>query len=280
MKSSKNKNIIIFEKDISIINQNKTHYIFYLLLNISIVSNNYFILLSKYYLNNIDIHIHSEMNNYLFILIHQIDSILFKYYNELNNQEVLVLLNDSIYNIIDIVLNFNTIIYYHFKENDENNILFKSILLNGALLNVLLKELYDIELHNFDNKGKYQNREIIRSNINDDTNLNSYINKIDKNFIDKLEKNYSEKENYDHDNYNNIYDYIYDYIETIIYKLTPIERMEGGVSSNKKYQRTDAKITVLFNKKKYTRTIYINNKKKYVKINKVYLLLSKLKKIS
>jgi hypothetical protein len=51
----------------------------------------------------------------------------------------------------------------------------------------------------------------------------------------------------------------------------------GG--SNKKYKKTENKITVIYKKKKYTRVIYINERKKYVKINKTFMLLSKLKKI-
>ena len=51
----------------------------------------------------------------------------------------------------------------------------------------------------------------------------------------------------------------------------------GGVG--KKYKKTNNKITVLYKKKKYTRNIHINERKKYVKINKTFILLSKLKKI-
>jgi hypothetical protein len=50
--------------------------------------------------------------------------------------------------------------------------------------------------------------------------------------------------------------------------------LNGG--TNKK---TNNKITVIFQKKKYTRIIHINERKKYVKINKTFMLLSKLKKI-
>jgi hypothetical protein len=46
-----------------------------------------------------------------------------------------------------------------------------------------------------------------------------------------------------------------------------------------KFKSTKNKITVIYKKKKYTRVIYISERKKYVKINKTYLLLSKLKKV-
>ena len=55
------------------------------------------------------------------------------------------------------------------------------------------------------------------------------------------------------------------------------EFLTGG--SVNKYKKTDNKITIMYNKKKYTRVIYINNRKQYVKVNKTFILLSKLKKI-
>ncbi len=51
----------------------------------------------------------------------------------------------------------------------------------------------------------------------------------------------------------------------------------GGINKSN-YKKTDKKITVIYKKKKYTRVIYISERKKYVKINKTYMLLSKLKK--
>ena len=53
----------------------------------------------------------------------------------------------------------------------------------------------------------------------------------------------------------------------------------GGGHGNNKYKKTENKITVIYKKKQYTRIIYICERKKYVKINKTYMLLSKLKKI-
>lgn len=55
-----------------------------------------------------------------------------------------------------------------------------------------------------------------------------------------------------------------------------IKEIQGGQN---KYIKTDNKITFLYNKKKYSRIIYINERKKYVKINKDFILLSKVKKI-
>ena len=52
---------------------------------------------------------------------------------------------------------------------------------------------------------------------------------------------------------------------------------KGG--GNNKYKKTDKQITVIYKKKEYTRVIYICERKKYVKINKTFMLLSKLKKV-
>jgi hypothetical protein len=46
-----------------------------------------------------------------------------------------------------------------------------------------------------------------------------------------------------------------------------------------KFKSTKDKITFIYNNNQYTRVIYINDNKKYVKINKTYVLLSKLKKV-
>ena len=54
------------------------------------------------------------------------------------------------------------------------------------------------------------------------------------------------------------------------------DEYKGGKN---KYKNTKTKITVIYNKKKYSRVIYICERKKYVKIDKTYMLLSKLKKV-
>ena len=54
------------------------------------------------------------------------------------------------------------------------------------------------------------------------------------------------------------------------------EVLFGG---NNKYKKTDKEITVIYKKKEYKRVIYICERKKYVKINKTFMLLSKLKKV-
>jgi hypothetical protein len=56
------------------------------------------------------------------------------------------------------------------------------------------------------------------------------------------------------------------------------EEMQKKGGANK-FKKTENKITVIYEKKKYIRVIYISERKKYVKINKVFMLLSKLKKV-
>ena len=65
-------------------------------------------------------------------------------------------------------------------------------------------------------------------------------------------------------------------LETYMKSLDSEKRISGG---NNKYKKTDKQITVIYKKKEYTRVIYICERKKYVKINKTFMLLSKLKKI-
>jgi hypothetical protein len=59
--------------------------------------------------------------------------------------------------------------------------------------------------------------------------------------------------------------------------LVPLQLTGGNIKN--KYKNTKNKITVIYNKKKYTRVIFICDRKKYVKIDKTFMLLSKLKKV-
>ena len=118
------------------------------------------------------------------------------------------------------------------------------------------------------------------SNITNDISMNDIMNFIIDN---KLE--------YDLD--SNIIEFskiiteneIYDNIITIIIKINhQYDYSENNVSfvgqgGANKYKKTENKITVIYKKKEYTRVIYICERKKYIKLNKTYMLLSKLKKI-
>jgi hypothetical protein len=71
-----------------------------------------------------------------------------------------------------------------------------------------------------------------------------------------------------------------EYLEPFIHKIhfvSECPKITGGINKSN-YKKTENKITVIYKKKKYTRVIYISERKKYVKINKTYMLLSKLKK--
>jgi hypothetical protein len=72
-----------------------------------------------------------------------------------------------------------------------------------------------------------------------------------------------------------------DYMRLFIYKIhfrnNCLGKKVGGINKSN-YKKTENKITVIYKKKKYTRVIYINERKKYVKIDKTFMLLSKLKK--
>ena len=67
--------------------------------------------------------------------------------------------------------------------------------------------------------------------------------------------------------------------ENMIEYLTKLSLPAATGGGNNKYKKTDKQITVIYKKKEYTRVIYICERKKYVKINKTFMLLSKLKKV-
>ena len=78
---------------------------------------------------------------------------------------------------------------------------------------------------------------------------------------------------------------IYSNIDTIIISINEQYNYSNenvtvrGGSLNNKYKKTENKITVIYKKKEYKRVIYICERKKYIKLNKTYMLLSKLKKV-
>lgn len=68
-------------------------------------------------------------------------------------------------------------------------------------------------------------------------------------------------------------------METAILAIERVLATKRNKKGGNKFKSTKNKITVIYKKKQYTRVIYISERKKYVKINKTYLLLSKLQKI-
>ena len=94
-------------------------------------------------------------------------------------------------------------------------------------------------------------------------------------------------------NIDELFDYIYAEILQIVEPITMImqyitnefinsnsnKKITKGEKNESTYKKTASKITVIYDGKKYTRIIYINENNNYVKINKIYMLLSRLKQI-
>jgi len=57
------------------------------------------------------------------------------------------------------------------------------------------------------------------------------------------------------------------------------KKRKGTLGGANKYKKTGNKASVIYKKKEYTRVIYICDRKKYIKINKNFILLSKLKNV-
>ena len=154
---------------------------------------------------------------------------------------------------------------------DNTNIIILKGFDNIILLNKFIKYIIDetqfitYKYYNYDNI------------ITDDDLQTS----LQTTFINDLERVIKEKQSLTNDAiYENIHNKInaindnYTYYENdITFKV----KLNGG--GNNKYKKTENKITVIYKKKEYTRVIYICERKKYIKLNKTYMLLSKFKKI-
>jgi hypothetical protein len=175
-----------------------------------------------------------------------------------NNNEQKFLINSIEYSNIlnkylEILKNFNILFYYFKMYND---------LIIGLEFYVILKKIINyFKTNNLDNYRKILT-------INKEKEINFSLENIKKEYdIDLLlevQNSYIDLSisinKLMQETYNNIKKYI----------------VIGGAS---KYKKTENKITVIYKKKKYTRVIYICDRKKYIKINKTFMLLSKLKKI-
>jgi hypothetical protein len=163
-----------------------------------------------------------------------------------------------------------------YKLNKLNN---KIDILKGIYYITLLNKLKN---YFNDNKNiiKYNNIIIYEDDaISALSNDKEYIKYIEKNlnydFEEDIEKTIKLEEAYI---INEIKSYIF--ILNNLYTYDDVNNLiqikAGGNKNN--YKKTDNQITVIYKKKKYTRTIYICERKKYVKIDKTFILLSKLKK--
>jgi hypothetical protein len=166
--------------------------------------------------------------------------------------------NDTNYSQIDINYIDENIKDYEISDiittyiNADNNKIFFEIIEENELINQIEK-IFEVISKDADNirVGVI----IIINDYMEDEKIS--VVKIDKHIKDK--------------------DIIYDNALEYLQKLKDLKDLEGG--SVNKFKKTENKITVIYNKKKYTRVIYINDRKKYIKLNKTFMLLSKLKKI-
>ena len=196
--------------------------------------------------------------------------IIFKFFNNKGNK---YLKNELLNYIIQIINNIYILLY---KLNKLNN---KIDILKGIYYITLLNKLKN---YFNDNKNiiKYNNIIIYEDDaISALSNDKEYIKYIEKNlnydFEEDIEKTIKLEEAYI---INEIKSYIF--ILNNLYTYDDVNNLiqikAGGNKNN--YKKTDNQITVIYKKKKYTRTIYICERKKYVKIDKTFILLSKLKK--
>ena len=184
-----------------------------------------------------------------------------------NKKDINVSIKYLLQYIIDLTINFCIILA---KIGNVNKYLLKGIV-NIILLNKL-KDYF--EFHKKITYSYYNYR-----NINNDISVDDVMRFIKDNNLDYDLNSIIEFSTYmnDKDTYDNI-----DNIITIIneqYNYSNENVTVRGGSLNNKYKKTENKITVIYKKRKYTRVIYICERKKYIKLNKTYMLLSKLKKV-
>ena len=181
-------------------------------------------------------------------------------------------INDSIkyllQYIIDLTINFCIILA---KIGNVNKYLLKGVV-NIILLNKL-KDYFESDTTITYSYYDYRN---IKIDISVDDVIRFIIDNnleydLDSNII-QFSEYMDKKETYDNiDNIITKINHQYNYSETNVTVFS------GGGAN--KYKKTENKITVIYKKRKYTRVIYICERKKYIKLNKTYMLLSKLKKI-
>ena len=239
------------------------------LLGINDLLQSYFLAIINLLKDKIAFSFYPDINKHKFVFIDNIE--LFIYYI-INNYNDIVLHNENVLNvIIDIIKLIKYCNYYLIKCNEYK------LILNGVenikLLNIFCKclksedlDINDVKCENTSNKFKIINNEDFFRKF-DNIKLNHDI-RNDYKTSSEMDK-------------SNILNKIEEY-STKISNINIIEQdnkiiFSGG--KNKDYKKTENKIKVIYKKKEYTRNIYINERKKYVKINNTFILLSKLKKI-
>jgi hypothetical protein len=249
---------------------NKDINLFFIDVNESI--KNYFLDITNLLKNKIVFSYYPDDINKIIVFIDNIE--LFIYYI-LNNIDIISssnMYNYDISNITNIIIDIITIIkycnYYLIKYNNKYDLIINGIK-NIILLNVICKYLKKEDLNEDDVKCE---KSLTKIESYDDFLIE--INKLNYNVSNDYQNSSDMDESI-----------ILKEIEEYSTKINNINiRRQGNDiifsgGKNKNYKKTENKIKVIYKKKEYTRNIYINKNKKYVKINNTLMLLSKLKKI-
>ena len=273
--------------------------------------------ISKFITFNKKIFIYKDESVDINIFLTMLKSSLKKYFHNVINIELhiksLFLLNpdETLWNNIVFINNILLFIDYIIKNKKEN--LEKIIEFLYLILNFIKLIIIYLLLVNYGNDDTEKYNYIIDGieNIQLIETLVDYLLNIDKkgNIITYKKYSVVNKEIYTCKNIEEFFEYIYnkyrfnlkfsdetksilklnkEILDNIIYdydkKLSNFIKNDNGTiilsgGGNNKYKKTDKKITIIYKKKQYTRNIYICERKKYIKINKSFMLLSKLKKI-
>jgi hypothetical protein len=259
------------------------------------ISNNLEVIISdlEKYLTE---YLNKEIYGYLFIdiisFLNRLLNIILIYKSSPKLYHLLIKINNSFTNIILCITTINYILYF---ENQDNNTLITGF--NIIQLLTVLKsyfENYQNTLNNNDfdlqrKKEKINIKELTKYNSEQNIAINFTYNIINYNsnninILTDIFTSYKQNNNFSalkSDIINKLSINLNIYINNFMFQydgLIALMQLNTG-GSNEKYKKTENKITVIYKKKKYTRVIYINERKKYVKINKTFMLLSKLKKI-
>ena len=198
--------------------------------------------------------------------------------NKKNKINIFRYFANIIYIYLEIILSFSNIFYKGKKYNE--------FIISIELCNLLNKmDKYLFVKPKKPNESNETNKYKIILNIDETKDIE--ISDIDKyimlNYTPIIYKNFILNK---YININELFDYIYAEILHIVEPMAIIMKYITNefINSNKEknesnYKKTTNKITVIYDGKKYTRIIFINENKNYVKINKTYMLLSRLKQI-
>jgi hypothetical protein len=263
---------------------------------LKIIITNLKLYLTEYLSEYLNKEIYGDLLIYIISFLNRLLDIILIYKNSRKLNTLLIKIKNSFTYIILCITTINNILYF---ENQDNNTLIITGFNIIQLLTVLNSyfENYQNTLHNNNidlqlKKEEINIEELRRYNakiniatdftyniINTTSNNKGILTDIltlykQNNDFSGLESNIINKLSVNLNQYINKFKFEYNSLIALMQFKT------GGSNKNKNnYKKTENKITVIYEKKKYTRVIYINERKKYVKINKTFILLSKLKKI-